>query len=178
MLTIQLHTLVLPPLIQLQIIVSKLFTWFNKNHMKANPEKSHLLLSSKTPKKKKAYFGGALVESSSTEKLLEIQIDSDLTFDEHISSICNKVGKKINELIHLVNYMSLDKHRMVMKAFIESWFNYCPLIWMFHSRTLNSKMNRLHERALRIVYSGYKSLFFELLVKDKSFQFIIKVFRV
>ena len=60
--------------------------------MKANPEKSHLLLSSKTPKK--AYFGRALVESSSTEKLLGITIDSDLTFDEHISSICNEVGKK------------------------------------------------------------------------------------
>ena len=98
--------------------------------MKANPEKIHLLLSSKTPKK--AYFGGALVESSSTEKLLGIKIDSDLTFDEHISSICNKVAKKINVLSRLVNYMSLDKRRMVMKAFIESQFNYCPLIWMFH----------------------------------------------
>ena len=55
--------------------------------MKANSEKSHLLLSSKTPKKvcfggplvdqgqltpKKVYFDGALAESSSTEKLLEI----------------------------------------------------------------------------------------------------------
>ena len=77
---------------ELQITASKLFTWFGNNHMKANPEKSHLFLSFKTSKK--AYFGGALVESSSTEKLLGIQIDSDLTFDEHISSICNKVGKK------------------------------------------------------------------------------------
>ena len=136
--------------------------------MKANPEKSHFPLSFKTPKK--AYFGGALVESSSTEKLLELQVDSDLTFDEHISSICNKVAKKINVLSRLVNYMSLDKRRMVMKAFIESQFNYCPLIWMFHSRTLNNKINRLHERALRIVYSDYKSSFCELLEKDKSFS--------
>ena len=36
---------------ELQITASKLFTWFNNSHMKANPEKSHLLLSSKTPKK-------------------------------------------------------------------------------------------------------------------------------
>ena len=55
---------------ELQITASKLFTWFDNNHMKANPEKSHLLLSSKTPKK--AYFGGPLVEPSSTEKLLGI----------------------------------------------------------------------------------------------------------
>ena len=37
-----------------------------------------------------------------------------------------------------------------MKAFAESQFGYCPLIWMFHSRGLNNKINRIHERALRI----------------------------
>ena len=56
-----------------------------------------------------------------------------------------------------------------MKAFIESQFNYCPLIWMLHSRTLNNKINRIHERALRTVYSDYNSSFNELLDKDGSF---------
>ena len=66
--------------------------------------------------------------------------------------------------------MSLDKRRIVMKAFIESQFNYCPLFWMFDSRTSNNKINCLHERALRIVYSDYKSSFCELLEKDESFS--------
>ena len=57
-----------------------------------------------------------------------------------------------------------------MKAFTESHFNYCPLIWMFHSRTLNNKRNCLHERALRIICSDYKSSFCELLEKGKSFS--------
>ena len=39
-----------------------------------------------------------------------------------------------------------------MKAFFNSQFGYCPLIWMFHSRTLNKRINRIYERALRIVY--------------------------
>ena len=43
---------------------------------------------------------------------------------------------------------------------------YCPLIWMFHSRTINNKINLLHERALRIVYSDFKSSFEGLLMKD------------
>ena len=60
--------------------------------MKANFEKNHLLLKPKATKK--AYFGGALAESSSTENLLRIQIDSYLNLDELISSICNKVGEK------------------------------------------------------------------------------------
>ena len=110
-----------------------------------------------------------MVESSSAEKLLELQVDSDITFDKHISSICNKVAKKTNILSRLVN-ISLDKHRIVMKTFIECQFNYCPLIWMFCSSTLNNKINRFHERALRIVYSDYKSSFCELLEKDKSFS--------
>ena len=111
-----------------------------------------------------------MVESSSIERLLEIQIDSGLSFDEHISSICNKVGKKINVVSCIVNYMSFDKCRMQIKAFIESQFNYCPLIWMFHPRTLNNKVNRLHERTLRLVYSDCKLSFCGLLENDKSFS--------
>ena len=40
---------------------------------------------------------------------------------------------------------------------------------MLHSRTLNNKINRIHERALRTVYSDYNSSFNELLDKDSSF---------
>ena len=49
--------------------------------------------------------------------------------------------------------MSLEKPRIVMKTFVASQCNYYPLIWMLHSRTLNNEINRLYERALRIVYS-------------------------
>ena len=66
--------------------------------------------------------------------------------------------------------MSFNKRRTLMKAFIESQFNYCPLIWMFHSRTMNNKINRIHERALRLVYSNYVSSSDELLKKDRSFS--------
>ena len=64
--------------------------------------------------------------------------------------------------------MSLEKRRIVMKTFIASQFNYCPLIWMFHSRAINNKINRLHERVLRIVFTDFKSSFEGLLTKDKS----------
>ena len=40
---------------------------------------------------------------------------------------------------------------------------------MLHSRTLNNKINCIHERALRTVYSDYESSFNELLDKDGSF---------
>ena len=55
-----------------------------------------------------------------------------------------------------------------MKAFVESQFGYCSLIWMFHSIGLNNKINRIHERALRITYKDKSSTFQELLEKDNS----------
>ena len=39
---------------------------------------------------------------------------------------------------------------------------------MFHSRQINHKINKLHERALRIVYNDHFSSFEELLSKEKS----------
>ena len=55
-----------------------------------------------------------------------------------------------------------------MKTFIESQFGYCPLVWMFHSRSLNNNINRIHERSLRITYNDQSSSFQNLLEKDNS----------
>ena len=66
--------------------------------------------------------------------------------------------------------MDKEKLRILQKAFIESQFSYCPLIWMFHSRILNNRINNLHERALRLVYQDVASSFEQLLKRDNSFS--------
>ena len=56
-----------------------------------------------------------------------------------------------------------------MNAFITSQFSYCPLVWMLHSRTMNNKINKIHEKTLRLVYKDEKNLSLDdLLKKDKS----------
>ena len=55
-----------------------------------------------------------------------------------------------------------------MKSFIMSHFRYCPLIWMFHDRATNNRINKIHERALRIVYRDIESTFNELLAIENS----------
>ena len=64
--------------------------------------------------------------------------------------------------------MPQKKLRIILKAFVPSHFTNFPLIWIFHSRQINHKINKLHERALRIVYNHHFSSFEELLSKDKS----------
>ena len=59
--------------------------------------------------------------------------------------------------------MCLEKSKTVRKAFVTSQFGYCILVWMFHSRGLNKKINPLHERALRITHDDRSSSFQDLL---------------
>ena len=78
----------------------------------------------------------------------------------------NKASLKLHALARISPFMNKHKLRILMKAFIESQFGHFPLIWMFHSRTLNNKINRLHER---LVYKDNKSSFQQLLPMDNSF---------
>ena len=64
--------------------------------------------------------------------------------------------------------MDQSKLRALMRAFITSQFQYCPSIWMFHSRQLNQKINKIQERALRITYKDTESTFSELLQQDSA----------
>ena len=64
--------------------------------------------------------------------------------------------------------MPFQKRKVLMNAFFTSQFSYCPLTWMFHSRKLNNKISRLHERYIRIIYNDRLSTFEELLNKDNS----------
>ena len=92
-----------------------------------------------------------------------------LDFDYHVKQICKKASKKIHALSGVCNYMDRNKWKMPMKAFIISQFSYCPLVWMFHSRNTKNRVNKIHERALRLVYDDSPYLSFdELLIKDKS----------
>ena len=95
-------------------------------------------------------------------------IDSDFKFDIHAKKLCKKATQKLNAFARISVCMDSSKKRTIMKAFITSHFSYCPLVWMFHSRELNNKINRIHERSLRLAYSDKTSTFQELLDKDKS----------
>ena len=65
---------------ELQLLASRLFKWFENNHVKANPGKSYILLSNK--KTEKVTISDVLLISSVEEKLLDITLDSELNFEK------------------------------------------------------------------------------------------------
>ena len=142
--------------------------WFNNNYMKLNETKCHFLISGHKFEHTFANIGNVKIWEEQCVNLLGINIDSRLSFKIHVETIIKKAGRKLTALIRLLNILTLNQRKILMKAFIDSQFNYCSLVWMFHSRAINNKINKLHERALRITYKDSYSSFEELLKKDNS----------
>ena len=101
-------------------------------------------------------------------KLLGVNLEGRLNFDYHVNTLLKKANKKYHALARLCNYLDTKKRRVLMNHFIASQFCYCPLVWMFLSRTLNNRINKIQERALRLAYKNEISLSFDdILKRDK-----------
>ena len=140
----------------LQITLDNLFNWFCYNNFRANGSKCHLFLSPFNAKS--INIKSSVIEGSSSEIFLGVTIDSNFTFKKHVNELCKKGNSKLRALTSC----------LIFKAFIISQFNYCPLVWMFHTKHLNNRINSLHEKALRVTYQDRNSSFSGLLNLDKS----------
>ena len=150
----------------LQEETTEVLKWFKINEMKPNDDKCHLIVANKN--NVNITLGSEIIESEESITLLGINVDNNLDFNNHVSNLIRKGNQKLYALARISKYLDQAKLRILMKAFIESQFNYCPLVWMFHSRTMNNRINKLHERALRLVYKNSDLSFEELLCLDNS----------
>ena len=151
---------------KLEESTNNLFQWFRNNHIKANADKCQLLVTGNH--EVSANINEFEIESSKNEKLLGISIGTTLSFEYHVTSLCKKASQKLHALARIAHYMDFKKRRSLMKAFVISQFNYCPLIWMSHNRALNNRINKIHERTLRLVYHNKNLSFSELLELDNA----------
>ena len=142
-----------------------LLNWLQANEMKPNNDKCQLIIIN--PENNVISIGDEVINGSKSVKLLGVTIYNKLNFNKHVTKICNKANQKLHTLARIAKYLDPNKLKIIMKTFIESQFNYCP--WMFHSRKLNNRINKLHERALKLVYKNPNLNFQDLLALDKSF---------
>ena len=150
---------------ELEQASSTLLTCCLNNGMKANQDKYDIFYTQQMMMCRNCQLE---IKNSEKEKLLGVTIDNKLTFEPHVKNLCNKVSQKLNALARVSHYINFEQRRTIMKAFITSQFGYFPLVWMFHTRKSNNRINRLHERSLRLTYNDCESSFQDIFVKDKS----------
>ena len=135
--------------------------------MKENTDKFHLIMSTNNTLELKG--GDYLIETSTCDKykLLDVKIDYKLKFDYHVANLYIKANNKLRALTRATPCVTIEK-KTSDKLFFNAQFNYCPLIWILHTRCNDSKIKHLHERCLGLIYCGNHSSYKELLQEDGS----------
>ena len=118
----------------------KIAEWFPNNCMKLNEDKCHLMIFGDKSNNISLNIGSVRIKESKEEKLLGVILDKTLCSKQQVKSICKKAGQKLHALSRISHFLDTEQLKRIMRAFILSQFNYCPLVWMFCKRTLDNKV--------------------------------------
>ena len=130
-----------------------ILNWFRLNSLKANPGKfQFMILGDKSHHKHELKINSIKVEASDDVLLLGITIDKKLTFKQHVENLCRKAQYKLHALRRIRKFLTIEKAKMLGNAFIDSQFNYAPLLWMFRRKIIYSKIEKIHHRTLKVIY--------------------------
>ena len=123
--------------------------------MKVNPGKlQFMILGDKSHHKHELKINSIKVEASDDVLLLGITIDKKLTFKQHVENLCRKGQYKLHALRRIRKFLTIEKAKMLGNTFIDSQFNYAPLLWMVCRTPLYSKIEKIHHKTLKVIYES------------------------
>ena len=91
----------------LENVSSNLFQWFTENELKGNASKCHFLIRS--GENVHVNIGTSQIKNIDCERLLGIDIDCKLSFENHINQICSKARAKIKALARIAPFLNKRK---------------------------------------------------------------------
>ena len=102
----------------LETETTEVLKWFEINEMKPNADKCHLIICNKN--ECSVSLENNNIESEKTVELLDITIDNNLKFSNHVTKLCTRANQKLHALARISKFMTEDKLRILMKAFVIS----------------------------------------------------------
>ena len=150
--------------------------WLFENYMILNPGKCHFMCIGKNVSDSELIKLNDL-NPKNCKEVEVITIDRNLNFKVHIKNVCRKASQKLSALLRISSHINTDKKSLLYKSMIKSQFAYCPLVWMFCFRQSNNLINKVHERALKLIYQD-NSNFEVLLEKQHDFSIHQRNFQV
>ena len=136
------------------------------NDMIVNPGKFQSIIIKKNSKMKDSYppnINDQKINSANCVKVLGIEIDNKLCFEQHISTLCKKASNQLNAIGRIQKNMDFKEKEILLNSFVYSNFNYCPLVWHFCSSKSLTKIEKIQGRALRLLHNDFTSDYSELL---------------
>ena len=102
-------------------------------------------------------LGDNQIKRVKVTKSLGLMIDETLTWDEQVTLITKKVNKGLNVIRRLRDFFDIKTLTTVYQTLVQPYFDYCSQVWGGFGTTLCDKLQRLQNRAVRIITkSGYE----------------------
>ena len=142
----------------LQKSLSLLNKWCRENGMVINTDKTKVMLITSRQKRYhlqiddlKLNLNNSDLKLSSNEKILGIQIEDTLVWNEHFKYISKKIAPSLWLLSQIKTFLSVDDKLLFYNAYIRPHLEYCSVIWG-NSTTFNiQKMTKLQRRACKLI---------------------------
>ena len=97
-----------------------------------------------------------LIKHVSTSKSLGVHIDGNLSWECHISEISKKVASGISAIKRIRYFLPFEILLNVYNSLVQPHFDYCNVVWGNCSKNLSSKLQKLQNRAARVLtFSNY-----------------------
>ncbi len=106
---------------------------------------------------------GVTIEQDNYVKLLGVNIDKLLDFKFHVNEVIMKCARQINALCRQSRVLNVLAKKKVFNAFIRANLNYCPLMWIIRNKTDLARLEKVHERAVQLIFNDKMSTYFDLL---------------
>ena len=142
--------------------------WFRNNNMKLNTDKCKFIVAGKKSCAVTIKVGDSIIKEQETVRLLGVTVDNKLSFNDHLEEKLTKANSKLLTLRRNKSYFSFHQLKIVLSSFINSQLSYSPLVWMFHTREFEKRINNVHKKALRILYNQPEMELNELLELDRG----------
>ena len=92
-------------------------------------------------------------------------IDEKLSWEEYIKSLCKKISSAVTA-IRRVNYLPQNTLITLYHSLVESRFRYCSTVWGNCNKSLKANLQRIQNRAARIITrTKYSSVDSEALLR-------------
>ena len=125
------------------------------HHMNAIKTKCMFIASrqklSTIPEQPQVLISGNRIERVGTYKCLGLGLDESLTWEYHISTIVSKVSKVLGFLRRLKPLLPRSTLVLIYNSLILPHFDYCSIVWDNLGKGLGQKLQRLQNRAARII---------------------------
>ena len=144
----------------LQHSIKDVFNWCNINNMSLNPQKTKSIVLTSRQKHQREPLELRLninedpIGQVTEHRVLGVILDQTLTWQSHISYVCKLLARNLFLLNRLRQFVDTDTRKIFFDAHCLSHINYASTIWSNACANQIKRVNSLHRRGAKLIFSG------------------------